>query len=116
MMGHKAKHPSKKAFNVLQVVALNVILSVSLFAVLSLSGTGMLAALLWSWIGGSVLTLWGCVLLLAYVEAQAKPMRKTRADMIAEWDEDALDAAWQDRIGNHRHRQTSQARYGAAKH
>lgn len=91
-------YPTRRVLNVVQVVGLDALATLALFVVLLVVQVSPLVALLWAWIGGAVLTLWLAVLLVSRREARCNQSRKHHEDMVAEWDEDALDASWQDRI------------------
>lgn len=88
--------------NPIQIIALNVLVTAGLFAVLMVAGMGWLPAMLWAWIGGGVVTLYCAVTLVVVFERRDSTvvdMQRNRHRMhveeIIKWEEDALDDLWE---------------------
>lgn len=85
--------------NPLQIVALNVLVTFGLGAVLMVAGMDWLGAVLWAWIGGAVITIYCAITLVAVIERRDGRRLRDRASAppdsrFAQWEEDALDDAW----------------------
>lgn len=92
---HEAQS-EKPVLNVVQILVLNVVLTLLVFAGLLALGLGVLASVLWAWIAGAVLTLWSAVAFVTLAERKSSTRLEKRQKMIAAWEEDARDSAWED--------------------
>lgn len=86
--------------NPVNLLALNVLATTGLCAVLKVAGMAWLPTIFWSWIGGSVITLCCAVMLIVVLERRqnlrirnGEPISGSKHE-IAMWDEDANDEAW----------------------
>ena len=87
--------------NPIQIVALNVLVTTGLFAVLKVAGMSWLPAFLWAFIGGGVITLYCAVTLVVVIERRSSVQeqgqerkKRSRQTEIAMWEEDVLDEMW----------------------
>ena len=86
--------------NPIQILALNLLVTVGLCAILKVAGMAFLHAFLWSWIGGAVITLYCAVVFVTVAERRHVVPKdaglKTQRDRnIAMWEEDARDDFWE---------------------
>jgi hypothetical protein len=86
--------------NPIQILALNLLVTVGLCAILTVAGMALVPAFLWSWIGGAVITLYCAVVFVAVAERRHVALKdaglKTERDRnIAIWEEDARDDLWE---------------------
>lgn len=86
--------------NPIQILALNLLVTVGLGAILKMAGMALLPSVLWSWIGGAVITLYCAVMFVAVVERRHRTPKDASFTTqhnrrIAIWEEDAHDDLWE---------------------